>query len=104
MSFANSRTCVAPVGSRERLPLRGPLAQDGVADVEDRVRPGALCEVLDDLAHTLVAVDEDHVAGTQAPPQRLQVVPEEMVVTPPRLGEHARRRSEDPLAQPTEHP
>ena len=95
---------VAAVRRQELVPIGGALAQERVADVENRMRPGALGQILDDLAHALVAIDEDHVPRMQALPQRLEIVAQEMVVAAARLGEHTRRGREDLLAQPTEHP
>src|SRR6266700_6125782 len=78
---------VAPVPGDERLALGGEAAQELVADVEDRVRPGALRQVLYDLAHALVAVDQDHIAGADDTQQGVEVVGQEERVVAARLGE-----------------
>jgi len=45
-----------------------------VSYVERRMRPGALRQVLDDLADALRPFDEDHVAGAEHGAERLDVV------------------------------
>jgi len=91
---------VAPVLGDERLALGGETAQELVADVEDRVRPGALRQVLDDLAHALVAVDQDHVAGADDAQQGVEVVGQEEGVVAARLGERAGGQFEELVAEP----
>src|SRR6184192_3409421 len=77
-----SRPCRATSASRS-----AEAAQELVADVEDRVRPGALRQVLDDLAHALVAVDQDHVAGANDAEQSVEVVGQEEGIVAARLGQ-----------------
>ncbi len=91
---------VAPVLGDERLALGGEAAQELVTDVEDRVRPGALREVLDDLAHALVAVDQDHVAAADHAQQGVEVVGQEERVVAARLGERPGGQVEYLIAEP----
>src|SRR3989442_408239 len=85
---------------RKRRGIRLTGKQELVADVEDRVRPGALRQVLDDLAHALVAVDQDHVAGADDAQQGVEVVGQEEGVVAARLGERAGGQFEELVAEP----
>ena len=91
---------VAPVLGDERLALGREAAEEVVADVEDRVGPGALREILDDLAHALVTVHQDHVAGADDAQQGIEVVGQEEGVVAARLGQRAGGHGEDLVAEP----
>ena len=98
-SSASTIMCCAsrPCAATSAVAPRGIAPQELVADVEHGVRPGALRQVLDDLAHALVAVDQDDVARAGDARRRLvEVVRQEAVVRSARLGEHARRGVEEP--------
>ena len=71
----------------------------GVADVERRVRPGRLGEVLDRHRDPAVALDEEHVARLQHPPERRDVGVGEGLRARRRLGELAGEVAAQPIRQ-----
>ena len=79
---------------------RGGAAQHLVADVERGVRPRALGEVLDHLAHPLLAVDENDVARAEGAAEGVQAGRMVQVVTAARLHQGARGEIVDGATEP----
>src|SRR5258707_1847392 len=82
----------------------GVLTQRAVADVDARMRPGALRHVLDDLGDARLALDQQHVAGPDVLLQVLEVVGNPALVAPHLLVEEpdqdVGKRALDPQGSP----